>query len=269
MVGECCSACAFYFKKIINLVLNRIVVDMYTVGDKKFTCEDVHKKVEQIKNPLKAKILSSFFKTGKGQYGEGDIFYGITVPESRKIAKQYASLQLPEIRKLLGSKIHEERLISLFILILNFEKADDFEKEKLYSFYLANTKHINNWDLVDTSAYKIVGAFLFDKDPQRLTELVRSKNMWERRIAIVSTFAFIRKNKFQQTLRLATLLLEDKEDLMHKAVGWMLREVGKRDVVSLEAFLLPHYKTMPRTMLRYAIEKFPEITRKKYLKGLI
>lgn len=234
-----------------------------------FTSNDVHKKVEQLKNPHKAKILSSFFKTGKGQYGEGDVFYGITVPESRKIAKAYASLPLPEIKKLLGSKIHEERLISLFILLSHFEKADDIEKEKLFSFYLANTKHINNWDLVDTSAYKIVGAYLLDKETSLLTELARSKNMWERRIAVVSTFAFIRKNKCKETLRMATLLLEDKEDLMHKAVGWMLREVGKRDLVTLEAFLLPHYKTMPRTMLRYAIEKFPEITRKKYLKGLI
>lgn len=234
-----------------------------------YTANDVHKKIELLKNPVKAKLLSGFFKTGKGQYGEGDVFYGVTVPQSRKVAKEFFELSLPEIKKLLFSKIHEERLIALVILVSQFQKGDETKKEKIYNFYLQNAQRVNNWDLVDTSAHKIVGAYLLDKNPSILITLARSKNMWERRIAIIATAAFIGKNKFKHTFRIATLLLNDKEDLMHKAVGWMLREVGKRDVVTLEAFLLPHYKTMPRTMLRYAIEKFPEIKRKKYLQGLV
>ncbi len=227
--------------------------------------KDVHQKLTAHKDPIKAKLLSGFFKTGKGQYGEGDVFYGITVPQSRKIAKEFFTLAFDEIKKLLDSPVHESRLIALIILVHQFEKGTEIQKEKVYNFYLQNTKHINNWDLVDTSAHKIVGEYLLDKDVSILTTLAHSQNLWERRIAIVATAAFIRKNKFQPTFDIATILLHDKHDLIHKAVGWMLREVGKRDQVIEEAFLDKHAHKMPRTMLRYAIEKFSPLKRKYYL----
>lgn len=227
--------------------------------------KDVHQKLTAHKDPIKAKLLSGFFKTAKGQYGEGDVFYGITVPQSRKIAKEFFTLAFDEIKKLLDSPVHESRLIALIILVHQFEKGTEIQKEKVYNFYLQNTKHINNWDLVDTSAHKIVGEYLLDKDMSILTTLAHSQNLWERRIAIVATAAFIRKNKFKPTFDIATILLHDKHDLIHKAVGWMLREVGKRDQVIEESFLDKYAQKMPRTMLRYAIEKFSPLKRKYYL----
>ena len=218
-------------------------------------------------NPEKARVLQGFFKTGVGEYGEGDIFLGITVPQSRKIAKQFAHIELKDVKKHLQSKMHEERLVALLILVEKYKKSDD--KKEIVDFYLSNTKHVNNWDLVDLTADKILGDYLFDKNKNIIYELSKSNNLWERRIAIVSTFNFIKQRKFDETLRLAEMLLHDKHDLIHKACGWMLREVGKKDEKVLRDFLNKNYKHMPRTMLRYAIERFPENERKKYLGGAV
>jgi len=218
-------------------------------------------------NSEKAKILSRFFKTGKGEYGDGDVFLGIKVPEQRKVAKKYLNLSLEDIQKLLSSEVHEHRLTSLFILIDKYKKSDD--KKEIFDFYLKNTKKINNWDLVDLSAGNVLGNYLLEKDKSILYELAKSDNLWEKRIAIISTFAFIRDNKFEDTLKISELLLNDKHDLIHKAVGWMLREIGKRDQEVEEGFLKKYYKKMPRTMLRYSIEKFDEDKRKGYLNGEI
>lgn len=217
-------------------------------------------------NPKKAKILQGFFKTGKGEYGEGDVFIGLVVPETRKIAKKYQTLNLLDIKKLLSSKIHEERLLALFVLTEQFGKAGEKERRKIFQFYLSQTKNINNWDLVDLSADKIVGAHLEGKSKNILYQLAKSKNLWERRIAALATFHFIKRGQSKEILKIAEILLKDKEDLIHKAVGWMLREVGKRCGEKIEEeFLKKHCRKMPRTMLRYAIEKFPENKRKKYL----
>jgi len=231
--------------------------------------KEIQKKLKSLGNKEKARKHQSFFKTGPGEYGEGDIFIGVTVPELRTLAKEYKTLGIDKIKQLLKSEIHEERLLSLFLLIHRYSKGDEPEKKRLYELYLKNTKFINNWDLVDSSAGQIVGAFLFDKDKKPLYELVKSDNLWERRISIISTFYFIKRNQFSDTLKISKVLLSDKEDLIHKAVGWMLREVGKRDMSVEENFLKKHYKNMPRTMLRYAIEKFPEPKRQRYLKGKI
>lgn len=226
-------------------------------------------ELRQLANPSKAQDLQKFFKTGKGEYAEGDIFLGIKVPETRKIAKQFAYLESEELKISLESKYHEERLAALLILVEQFKKAKKsrLEQRKIFEFYLANTKNINNWDLVDLSADKIVGEFLFNDDKSYLRQLAKSSNLWERRIAVLSCFTFIKKRKFGDALAISELLLNDEHDLIHKAVGWMLREIGKRDINILEIFLQQHYKQMPRTMLRYAIEKFPEEKRKAYLLG--
>ena len=226
--------------------------------------EELAKKANQDK----AKILQRFFKTGKGEYGEGDIFLGITVPESRKIAKKYSDLSYNNIRNLLESKIHEERLIALLILVNNYNKNIE-KRNEIFDFYIENINNINNWDLVDLTADKIVGSFLFEKDKNILYKLAKSSNLWEKRIAIISTFHFIKNNEFSDTLKIAEILLNDKRDLIHKAVGWMLREIGKRNLKVEEEFLKKYYKNMPRTMLRYAIEKFSEVKRKAYLNGEI
>lgn len=216
----------------------------------------------------KAKILHRFFKTGKGQYGEGDVFIGGTVPQVRGIAKLfYNEISLSDVLSLISSKIHEERLLALVILVLKFEKGSEEDKTKIYNFYLKNIGYVNNWDLVDLSAPKIIGAYLFDKDRKILFKLAKSENLWEKRIAILSTFYFIQKNDFIDTLKIAQILLRDEHDLIHKAVGWMLREVGKKSFKKEEKFLLSNYKRMPRTMLRYAIEKFPDARRKEFLIG--
>lgn len=227
--------------------------------------------LKSLKNPERAKSLQRFFKTGKGEYGEGDIFLGITVPDSRKIAIRYKNLPFDEIRELLKSKIHEERLIALLILVRNFSTgSEDPERKKIFDLYLASTKYINNWDLVDLSAGYIVGGYLIDKPRNVLIKLAKSKNIWERRIAIISTFAFIYKGMAEPTLKIAEILISDKHDLIQKATGWMLREVGKRCGQEIEEqFLIRHYKKMGRTALRYAIEHFPENKRRKYLAGTI
>ena len=213
-------------------------------------------ELKQIANPEKATILQKFFKTGKGEYGEGDIFLGVTVLEQRKIAKRYVDLDLKDIKELLSNKVHEYRLTGFLILIYKFEKADEKEKKGIVDFYLKNIKSANNWDLIDCVAEKILGSYLINKDKEILYELAKTDNLWKKRIAIISTFEFIKNDQFEDTLKISEILLNDEHDLIHKAVGWMLREVGKRDIEIEEAFLKKYYKTMPRTMLRYAIEKF-------------
>jgi len=221
--------------------------------------------LRSIANPEKAKILSRFFKTGKGQYGEGDIFLGIMVPQQRRIAKEYGLLSLKDIETLLSSRIHEHRLVALLIMVQRYRKTDEQGKETITGFYLDHATRINNWDLVDLSAPYILGEHLYGKDASVLLRLALSKNLWERRIAIIATFAFIRKSRFSETLWIAEVLLRDKHDLIHKAVGWMLREVGKRDIMSLERFLKNHADAMPRTMLRYAIERFSASKRQYWM----
>lgn len=228
---------------------------------------ELKKTIRANANKDHAKTMQWFFKTGKGEYGEGDKFVGIKVPVQRKIAKQFGELDLEDLQKLLNSQIHEERLISLLILVEKYDKADEKVKEKIYRFYKKNRRKINNWDLVDLSAPKIMGNHLLNRDKQILYKFAHSKNLWEKRISIISTYSFIKNNDFNTTLEISDILLNDAHDLIHKAVGWMLREVGKKDLKTLEKFLKPRYNKMPRTMLRYSIEKFPEKKRKKYLKG--
>ena len=231
--------------------------------------ETIRKELKKLGNKEKAKDLQRFFKTGPGEYGEGDIFLGIRVPETRKLAKRYKDISIQDAGQLLASTIHEERLLALVILVHKSSKGDHSEKKRIYQLYLKSTKYVNNWDLVDASAEHIVGAFLMDKSRKPLYRLVKSKNMWERRISIMSTFHFIKRGEFAETLKISDILLLDEEDLIHKAVGWMLREIGKRDLPTEERFLRSRYQKMPRTMLRYAIEKFPEPKRQRYLKGKI
>ena len=230
---------------------------------------DIKNEMRKLANKEIAEHSQRFFKTGKGQYGEGDIFLGIRVPVLRKIAKKFRRISLAEVSKLLESKFHEERLLSILMLVNLFKSGDEDDQELIYELYLDKTKFINNWDIVDISAGNIVGEFLFEKDKAPLYRLVFSENLWERRIAIVATFYFIKNDEFDDTLKIAEILFTDKEDLIHKAVGWMLREVGKRVIEIEEEFLEEHYLKMPRTMLRYAIERFPETRRKMYLKGQI
>ncbi len=216
-------------------------------------------------DPADAQFLQRFFKTGPGEYGFGDIFLGIRVPQTRRLARRYADLSLSEIRKLLRSKEHEARLLALIILTLQYPRADTDQQQKIFDLYLAHTKYINNWDLVDVSAPLIVGAHLRGEDTSLLDELAASELLWERRISVIATQYFIRKGDFRATLRIARKLLRDEHDLIHKAVGWMLREVGKKDRSVLVEFLDKHHRTMPRTMLRYAIEKFDASVRSGYL----
>ena len=216
------------------------------------------KELAKLGNPEKARILSGFFRTGRCQYGYGDIFLGVKVPETRIVAKKFNELNLKDLKKLLSSKIHEERLCALLILVDKYKQSDSKNKKIIVDFYLQNTKRVNNWDLVDLSADKILGNYLVDKDRSILYELAKSDNLWEKRISIVSTFAFIRNNKFSDTIGISEILLNDKHALIHKAVGWMLREMGKRDEKALIKFLDKNYKKMPRTMLRYAIERLDE-----------
>ena len=224
-------------------------------------------ELKELKNPKQAEICQRFFKTGQGEYGEGDVFLGIKSQQIKDIAKKYYGIGLPKIKELLKSEIHEHRSCALRILDKKYKIADEKEKENIFNFYLENIKYVNNWDLVDLSAPNIVGDFLFKRDKKILYKLVRSENLWERRIAIISTFDFIKKEEFEDVLAISELLLQDTHNLIHKAVGWMLREIGKRDLKVEENFLRQHYKDIPRTMLRYAIEKFPEKERKRYLKG--
>ena len=229
---------------------------------------DVRKELKSMAEPEKAAILQRFFKTGPSQYGEGDIFIGVMVPQSRQVAKKFNELPLGEVRTLLYSRVHEERLVALLILAWRYSSASSSrEKEEIVKFYLDHIKRVNNWDLVDLSAPNILGAHLVDRDGRRrlLYRLAGSENVWERRIAIVATHHFIRNGDFSDTLKIAEMLLQDRHDLIHKAVGWMLREVGKRDAAAEKEFLEKHCSVMPRTMLRYAIERLSERKRRRYM----
>jgi 3-methyladenine DNA glycosylase AlkD len=231
------------------------------------TTQQISRDLKSLANPELASQAQRYFKTGAGEYGEGDRFLGIRVPVLRVQLKKYESATLEDARQLLASEFHEERLFAVLLLVRKFDKSNDAERAAIYWLYLNNTSQINNWDLVDSSASQIVGRYLESHDRLILYKLVESSSLWERRIAIIATFYFIKNNQFDDALKLATQLLDDEEDLIHKAVGWMLREIGKRDGEVERNFLLAFYKSMPRTMLRYAIERFPDSERKQYLLG--
>lgn len=233
------------------------------------TCSEIQNRLAKLANEERAHVLRGFFKTGPGQYAEGDIFLGITVPILRSVAKECGKTTIQDAVRLLRSRVHEERLMALFLLIAAFRKGDEQVKAQIYHVYLENLQYVNNWDLVDLSAPNIAGAYLSDRSRRPLHHLARSTDLWERRISIVATLYFIRQDDLGETFTIARMLLNDEHDLIHKSVGWMLREAGKRDLLAEEAFLKTHCKTMPRTMLRYAIERFPEKKRKSYLAGTV
>ncbi len=238
-------------------------------NQKKQTSHAVKRELFSVAVKKRAKINTRFFKTGKGEYGEGDEFIGVTTPNQHKIARKFKDLIFEELEKLLLSKKHECRSVALLIIVLRYKKSDEKEKKKIVSFYLKNLKSVNNWDLVDSSAWKILGVYYLEhKGREKLYSLARSKDLWKKRIGIVSTFAFIRDGKLKLTLEIAEILLKDKHDLIHKATGWMLREVGKKDKKVLITFLTKHAGMMPRTTLRYSIEKFSKSERKKWLNYL-
>lgn len=231
------------------------------------TAEDARTRLKSLASPAAAAAATRFFKTGPGEYGEGDTFIGINVPTLRTISRSFRALPLDEIRSLLNSPVHEERHLALMVLVLQVAKCDEAHRERAFDLYLGNTRFVNNWDLVDCSAPQVIGGYLLNRPKEPLVSLAKSKNLWERRIAIVSTQHFIRHGQFAETLAVSELLLGDREDLIHKATGWTLREVGKKDQAVLEGFLDRHGTVMPRTMLRYAIEKFPPDRRRAYLRG--
>ncbi len=230
---------------------------------------DIEHRLRALGSPEHARTLQRFFKTGPGEYGAGDIFLGLRVPEVRRLAAHYRALSLDEIAELLASPYHEARLLALVLMVDRFRARGPADQADVYRRYLENTDRINNWDLVDVSAPHIVGAHLIDRARAPLFRLARSASVWDRRIAIMATLAFIRAGDFSDTLKLARLLRDDPHDLIHKAVGWMLREVGKRDRPAAEAFLIENHRRMPRTMLRYAIEHLPPQRRRAYLEGTI
>ena len=231
------------------------------------TAAELHRRLLALGNPQRAQASARFFKTGPDESGEGLRFLGLDAATLRSLAKEFRTLPLADVLAALQSEWHDERAVALLIFGLQYPKADAVAKKAIYDCYLANTDHVNSWALVDCSAPHIVGAHLWERSRKPLARLAKSKSLWERRIAMVATQHFIRKGEFVDTLRIAKILLNDEEDLIHKAVGWMLREVGDRDVAELDGFLREHYRTMPRTMLRYAIEKFPQKKRKAYLAG--
>lgn len=229
----------------------------------------IQSQLAELADPAIAEHATRFMKTGPGEYGEGDRFRGIRVPVLRKVAREYETLPLAGIQRLLQSPFHEDRMVAVLIMVRQYERGGAEVRQALFDLYVTSGDRINNWDLVDVTAPHILGPHLFERDRRILYRLVSSDILWERRMAVLATFYFIRRDDFDDILALSEKLLSDKEDLMHKAVGWMLREVGNRDRNRLEAFLQRHYKTMPRTMLRYAIEKFPEPRRKAYLAGTV
>lgn len=233
------------------------------------TCNMMQQTLERLSDPVDARFLMRFFKTGPGQYGEGDIFRGIRVPQIRRLLGPFGGAPLCEISGLVHSPFHEDRLLGLLLLVKQYREGDASTRSAIYKLYMANTGYINNWDLVDLTAEHIVGAHLLRRSRKPLYRLAASKLLWDRRIALIATFHFIKRNDFCDTLRLAERLLNDREDLMHKAAGWMLREIGKRDMAVLEDFLRAHLDALPRTTLRYAIERFPLDKRQAYLHGTV
>ncbi len=236
---------------------------------KSITLEEIRSILEEKSDPEIASFLSGYFKTGPGQYGEGDRFRGIRVPKLRKIARASRRLSAGDLLVLVTSPWHEDRLLALLVWVERFDKGGEKERERIYRAYLDHLRYINNWDLVDLSAPSIVGGYLWEHERGILYEMAGSESLWERRTAVMATFYFIRNNDFEDTLQIAEILLNDSEDLIHKAAGWMLRELGKRDQAREEIFLRKYYLKMPRTMLRYAIERFPEEQRQAWLKGKI
>ena len=236
------------------------------IKDMRQQAEEIEREMREYINPVKREYLPKFFKTGKGEYGEGDKFLGVVVPNTRLVAKRHKDAPFDVMAELLQSEWHECRLCALLMLVERFKKSDEKERKLIYDFYLSQTARINNWDLVDLSAPGIVGEYLKDKPREELYRLADSGLLWEQRIAVISTYTLIKNNDFIDILALSERLLHHPHDLMRKAVGWMLREVGKRDEDLLVQFLEKHAKTMPRTMLRYAIEKFPEEERKEFMK---
>lgn len=237
--------------------------------DPSVKAKDIQAALRELANPNIAGPSQQFFKTGEGEYGAGDQFLGIRVPNLRQVAKRFREAPFAAMKTVLRSKYHEERLCALFLMVQRFQRGSAEQQKEVFDHYLASTKYVNNWDLVDGSAHQIVGGYLLERDRRRLRRLAKSKDLWERRISIIATYHFIKHEQFEDTLELAALLRDDSEDLIHKAVGWMLREVGNRNRAAEEGFLQEHYRHMPRTMLRYAIEKFPEARRKQYLHGKI
>ncbi len=228
---------------------------------------DILMRLHELGDPQKAEFLKRFFKTGPGEYGEGDLFLGIRVPDVRQLTREFKTVKAWDVVPLLQSAVHEVRLFALLVCVREFSKGTRTDREKIYNLYRDNMEFVNNWDLVDLSAPPIVGAFLEERSREPLYRLAGSPNLWERRIAVIATFHFIRRNQYEDTLRISRILLRDEHDLIHKATGWMLREVGKRDPEREESFLKEHCREMPRTMLRYAIEKFPPDRRRMYLDG--
>lgn len=229
----------------------------------------IQRELQSLGDASRVETLQRFFKTGPGEYAAGDRFRGIRVPVLRGLARKYQDVSLAEAGRLLQSAFHEDRLLALLILIRHYYRGGQAVRDKIHRLFLKNTRWVNNWDLVDASAPHLVGHYLVDRPHDTLTRLAASGNLWERRMAIVATLPFIKQNDFDETLRIARVLLGDPEDLIHKAVGWMLREVEKRETAVMEAFLQKHYRNMPRTMLRYAIERLPEARRQAYLKGTV
>ncbi|MBI3396430.1 MAG: DNA alkylation repair protein [Spirochaetia bacterium] len=222
-------------------------------------------------NAKDAVNLARYFKTGPGDYGEGDVFLGLRVPAIRTLVREFRGMPHPEIKRMVSSKYHEERLAALLLMVDAYKRADDALRERIYKLYLSSRKYINNWDLVDLSAPNIVGAWSLStgQGMDVIRSLAKSKSLWDRRISVLATFAFIKEDQFDLPLEMALTHLHDKHDLMHKAAGWMLREIGSRDQDVLEGFLKTHCRVMPRTMLRYAIEKFPDAKRRAYLAGTV
>jgi 3-methyladenine DNA glycosylase AlkD len=231
------------------------------------TAKELLKELQSIADSTRASLLQWFFQTKPGQYGEGDVFLGIYVPKQRLLVSAYWRMPLDEVEKLLQSKYHEARFCGQQILVKKYAKAKDDAIERIYDLLIKNLPSLNNWDLVDCTVPKTIGAHLYSRSRQQLFKWAKSRDLWQRRISIISTMWFIREGDYSDTLKLAEILLHDKHDLIHKAVGWTLREVGKKSFMTEKKFLDKHYKTMPRTALRYAIEKFPEILRQNYLKG--
>ncbi|MGB0387773.1 MAG: DNA alkylation repair protein [Ardenticatenaceae bacterium] len=233
--------------------------------------EEIQAELASLADPERALQQQKYFKTGAGQYGEGDVFRGIRVPVLRKVSKKYQELTVEEVEVLLRSAFHEDRLLALLIMVDLYANAnhDENKKQQIYDSYLRHTAFVNNWDLVDSSAHQIVGAHLMNRSKEPLYELAKSSLLWERRIAIMATFHYIKRYRFDETLKIAEMLLHDPENLIHKAVGWMLREIGKRNQATEEAFLRPIYRQIPRVMLRYAIERFDKEKRRQYLRGRI
>lgn len=254
---------------IQNLQLQSAFNGLACLSENSMTGQEIRNRLHQLANKEKAVTLQGFFKTGPGEYGEGDIFLGITVPKLRNLVKECDGIPITETTTFLKSRIHEERLLALLMLVRAFSNGDAVTKQKIYNLYRKNTRYINNWDLVDLSAPNIVGNYLLDKSKKPLYDFAKSRDLWKRRIAIMATFCFIKQNEFDEALIISKMLLADGHDLVHKAVGWMLREIGKRSFSVEEKFLKQHYKKMPRTMLRYAIERFPEAKRRRYLNGAI